>query len=106
MHIKLTDIRHHTTGEVLCDICCHPIELDEDCSYLTPDREFPHLEPLLAHNACFRRAPRERLRGYWATLTRARTILESIVNSPRRSRHPQLDALLNDLKEQRQKHDQ
>ncbi len=103
MYLKLTDTKREILGEVLCDICYLPIELDEDCSYLFPQEDFPKLEPLLMHNSCYRRAPRARLRGYWATLSRPRTILESIINSPRRSRYPQLDALLNDLKEQCQK---
>lgn len=105
MHIKLTNIRNNPIGDVLCDICCLPIALDEDCSYLFGQDDYPNLEPLLVHNPCFRRAPRERLRGYWATLTHPRTILKSIIESPRRSRYPQLDALLNEIKQQKQKHD-
>lgn len=73
MYIKLTDTKSGIHGEVLCDVCAQPIDLDEDCVSLTP-----HIgtgsECNIAHTTCISSPPArggvdddrlERQTGWW-----------------------------------------
>ena len=99
MYIKLIETKNQRQAEVLCDVCAQAIDLDEDCAYIKPQNNLLNLESRIAHIVCSKRPGR--FQNCWTSLTRPRDILDSIVKTQRRnSKHPQLDALINDIAEQ------
>lgn len=95
MHIRITDTHRSITYEVLCDVCGQPIDLDEDCDYLT-QKSGVRREAKLAHSSCAR-AP-GRFLEHWTQMMKPRYIIQDIADQ---NRSPVITDFLRQLKQAR-----
>lgn len=93
MHIRITETRGGISYEVLCDACAQPIDLDEDCDYLTQSKGLRR-EAKLAHSSCARLPGR--FPDHWSQMTKPRYIIQHIADQ---NRNPIITDFLRQLKQ-------